>query len=659
MKTLLLRKWSVVAVAGVWLGGCGGAPVADTKPAADKPADAPADKPKEEAPKPAEAPPEAPKEAAPADKPAEKPAEAAPAADPAKPADAATPTDGKEPKKDDVLADDKPADIKYPTSPAEVLLAEGVAMLAENNLSDAQQRLINATKQDPKSATAWYNLALCQYRLGQDDDAIASAKQAVTLNATFSKASILLSVLHLRKGEPQLALTVINDALAKRSDDVMLIGAKARAQVATGDHENAVKTCIDGLRRDPSNPEIMRYLSEAYLGLGRDGLAKLALTRAYGIYMDDAEKAKDAPADAPNKKQYEVRIAQGGGSWRGIGSEALVRDAGLAHIFYLYGRFSMRDEDWETARDHFKKAVGYRVDYAEAWNNLGICWIVARKGEEAVEAINKALENQPKFLEARINLGSAWRVTKDPDRANKAKVAYEAALAQDSKRPEILFNLAILYLENKTTDMATDEARFVKAIEYFNAYKEMRGAALEGKELESFKKYLSDAEIFLKQEQTKRVNAEKASKEAEEDKKKKEADKAAKEAEDAKKKAEEDEAARKKAEEEAAKKPPETAPTPPPDGGTPPSDGGTPPAPPPDSGTPPPSSPAPEKKEETPPPAPPPEAPKPEPSKPPESDKKEEKPPEPPPAPAPEPAPPPPPDGGGSKPDEPPPPPPP
>ncbi|MBM4345079.1 MAG: tetratricopeptide repeat protein [Deltaproteobacteria bacterium] len=648
MKTLLLRKLALVAAAAAWVAACGGAPVAEDKPPADKPAESPADKPAGEAAKPPEAPPpEPPKDAPPADKPADKPADAAAPAEPAKPADAATPADGKDAKKDEVVADDRPSDVKYPTSPAEVLLAEGVAMLGENNLNDAQQKLINATKQDPKSATAWYNLAICQYRLGQDEDAIASAKQAVALNGTFSKAIILLSVLHLRKGEPQLALSVVNDGLAKRGDDVMLIGAKARAQVATGDHESAVKTCIDGLRRDPSNPEIMRYLAEAYLGLGRDGLAKLALTRAYGIYMDDAEKPKDAPADAATRKQYEVRIAQGGGSWRGTGSEALARDAGLAHIFYLYGRFSMRDEDWETARDHFKKAVGYRVDYAEAWNNLGICWIVARKGEEAVEAINKALENQPKFLEARINLGSAWRVTKDPDRANKAKVAYEAALAQDSKRPEILFNLAILYLENKTADMATDEARFQKSIEYFNGYKELRGAALEGKELEALKKYLGDAELFLKQEQTKRINAEKASKEAEDDKKKREADKTAKEAEEAKKKAEEEEAARKKAEEEAAKKPPEPAPTPPPDGGTPP-------APPPEGGAPPP--PPPDKKEDTAPPAPPPEAPKPEPSKPPESDKKEDKPAEP--APAPEPAPPPPPDDGGSKPEEPPPPPP-
>ncbi|MSQ81479.1 MAG: tetratricopeptide repeat protein [Myxococcales bacterium] len=661
LSSAALRVFATLLLAPM-AAACGGAPVADDKPPQAKPADAakdaPADKPPTapaaETPPPVDAPKDAPAGDA-------KPAEVKP--DPAAPADAVSPTDGKAAAKDGaVVADIRAPDVKFSTSAGETMLAEGIGLLHENNLHDAQQRLLNATKQDPKSATSWYNLAICQFRMGQEDDAIASAKQAVGLNDTFTRAVVLLSTLHLRKHEHALALQVVTEALAKRSDDVMLLGAKARAQVAVGDHEAAVKTCIEALRHDQSNPEVMRYLAEAYLGLGRDGLAKLALTRAYSVYIDEAEKAKDAPADVVVKKQYEVRIAQGGGSWRGTGAEALSRESGLAHIFYLYGRFSMRDEDWESAREHFKKAVGYRADYAEAWNNLGICWIVARKGEEAVEAVNKALENEPKFLEARINLGSAWRVSKDPDRANKAKVAYDSAMAQDPKRAEIQFNLALLYLENKTADMATDEARFQKSIEYFSAYKEMRGAALEGKELEAFKKYLSDAELFLKQEQTKRVNAEKATKEADEDKIKKDADKKLKEAEDAKKKAEEEEAARKKAEEEAAKKPPEPAPTPSPspapEGGTPPApppEGGTPPAPPPEGGappTPPPEggaapapSPSPPADGGTPPAA--------DPPKPEDGEKKEDKKEEPPPPPAS------PPGDGGTKPEEPPPPPPP
>ena len=620
-KPALYSSWLLV----VALAACG-APE-KVEPTLPK---APEEKPKEE-----KAPDEKPPEPPPPDKPAEAPKEATPVAAVDKPADASPADKAAEDKAKDAAKeeekDERPADVKFSGSPAEVLLAEGIGFLNDNNLNDAQQRLLNAVKQDPKSATAHYNLAICQYRMGSDDDAIQSAKKAVELNPSFAKAAILLSVLHMRRNEPQPALQAIQDALQKRPGDVMLLGAKARALVATGDYNAALETCITALRLDQSNPEMMRYLAEAYLGLGREGLAKLALTRAYAIYNDDVD-AKDLAPGAPVKKQYEVRMQQGGGSWRGVGAEALSRDAGLAHIYYLYGRLSMKAEDWETARDHFKKSVGYRADYAEAWNNLGICWIVARKGEEAVESVTKALELQPTFLEARINLGSAWRVTRDPDKAAKAKVAYEGALKQDPKRAEIHFNLGILYLENKMADVASEEGRYQKALEYLNTYKEMRGPTPDPKD--PIDKYIADAKLFLQQEQTKRVNAEKASKELDEDKKKKEADKKAKEEADAAKKAIDDE---KKAQEDAKKaeedrKKAEEAPKP---------EAPKPDAPPPE-GTPAPA------------PAPTPE-PAPAPAPPPPEHKEEPAPAPPPaPAPAPEPAPAPPP-----APDEPPPPPPP
>lgn len=621
----------------------------------------------------------------PADKPPEKAPETPPAAEPAAPAADATPAvaAGDE-KPGDKPADDKPgdakpgdkpaegaggrpADIKFADSPAKGLIDEGVQFLAENNLADAQQKLLNATKQDPKSATAWFNLAICQYRLGANDDALEAAKKAVELNPSYSRAAVLLSVLYLRLGQPPLAVKVLEDALAKRPGDAMLLGAKARALVANAEYNRALETCVEALRLDQSNPEVMRYLAEAYLGLGRVGLARLALERAYEVYTGEEVKAaiSGEESSGPARKQYDLRLAQGGGSWRGVGAEATSREAGLAHIHYLYGRLYMGDSEWESARDQFRKATQLRPDYAEAWNNLGVCWIVARKGDEAVEAINKALELQPTWIEARVNLGSAWRVTRDPEKASKARAAYETALKQDPRRAEAHFNLGILYLENSMADLANEEARYAKSLEYLNAYKEIRGAGIDAKD--PIDKYIADAKLFLTQEQTKRINAEKNGKEAEEYKRKKAEEDAKKAEEEAKKQADleakkAEEEAKKRAEEEA-KKPPE-GPAPP--DGTPPAtppDGAAPPATPPDGTLP---SPPPadgagaskteekkEEKKEEPKKEEPAPAPAPAPA-PPAEDKKEEPPP-PPPAPEPAPAPAPPAEG---KPDEPPPPPP-
>lgn len=644
----LLALWLAAAVSA-----CGSPETVETPPA-DKPADTPEEKPVD---KPADAPTE-PTATAPA---ADAPAEATPAT-----AADGKPADGKPEDKPAEAAGGRPADVKYADSPAKGLIDEGVQFLAENNLADAQQKLLNATKQDPKSATAWFNLAICQYRLGANDDALEAAKKAVELNPSYSRAAVLLSVLYLRLGQAPLAVKVLDDALAKRPGDAMLLGAKARALVANAEYNRALETCVEALRLDQSNPEAMRYLAEAYLGLGRIGLARLALERAYEVYTGEEVKAaiSGEESSGPARKQYDLRLAQGGGSWRGVGAEAISREGGLAHIHYLYGRLYMGDGEWESARDQFRKATQLRPDYAEAWNNLGVCWIVARKGDEAVEAINKALELQPTWIEARVNLGSAWRVTRDPEKANKARAAYETALKQDPRRAEAHFNLGILYLENSMADLPNEEARYAKSLEYLNAYKEIRGAAIDAKD--PIDKYIADAKLFLTQEQTKRINAEKNTKEAEELKRKKAEEDAKKAEEDAKKKAEEDakkaeEEAKKRAEEEA-KKPPE-GPTPPPDGTppTPPPDG-APPTPPADGTPTPPADGAAkseekkeEKKEEPKPDEPKKEEPAPAPA-PPADDKKKDEPAPPPPAPEPAPAPAPPAEG---KPDEPPPPPPP
>ncbi|MBI5608279.1 MAG: tetratricopeptide repeat protein [Deltaproteobacteria bacterium] len=605
MKTLHRSTWwNSLTLAGfaaaAALAACSSPEVAPEKP----------EEKTEAKPEPAEEakPVEEPKAATEAAKPADEPTAAA---EPDKKPDEPKPGDAKpaEPAKDDKPA--LPPDIRYSTSPAESMIADGVKLLEDSNLVEAQQRLINATKQDPKSATAWYNLALCQYRLGSDEDALASAKQAIAVNNTFSKAVVLAAVVLERKGQAPAALAMVDEALKGRPSDVMLLGAKGRAQVASGDYTQGLDTCVAALRLDHSNPELMRYMAEAYLGLGRTGLAKLALERAMQVYLEDMPKSEGG---GKIMRRYDVRISQGGGSWRGVKAEALVREAGLAQVHYLYGRLHMKEaldgslESWEKARDKFKKAIEMRPDYAEAWNNLGLTLVVARNGDDAEAALSKALELQPQMIEARINLGSAIRVKRLPkidesrfpdkasqtaekgrleiERAMKAREAFEAALKQDPRRPEPHFNLGILYLENKMSDLPSDEARFQKSLDYFAAYKEIKGSIDANDPIE---KYIADAKLFLTQEQTKRINAEKNAKEKEEEARKKAEEDAKKKAEDeekarqdeekkkadeeAKRKAEEekaklDEEARKKAEEEKAK---ETPPTPPPtDGATPP-----------------------------------------------------------------------------------------
>jgi tetratricopeptide (TPR) repeat protein len=527
-------------------------------------------------------------------------------------AEAATP----EKKVDENAAPQMPPDVRYTTSPAEAQLNDGVNFLRQNSLFEARQALQAATNADPKSASAWYNLAIAQYRAGSFDDAMASVANAVTLNSTYSRAVVLESVLFLRKHEISRAIDVVDKAMLTRPLDVMLMAARARALVEDKQYQAAIDQCIKGIKVDQDNPELMRTLGEAYLAMGREGLAKMALERAYAVYNGPAEAPPGADEKLyAGKLTYQMRIAHGGGSWRGPGSEALDADAGMAQIYYLYGQMALKRDEIENARDQFLQATKRRPDYAEAWNNLGVCWIIAKKADEAIEALNKALEIEPTLLDARVNLGSAWRISRDPQKAEKAKAEYERAMKQDPRNPAIHFNLAILFLENPMQDYG-DVERFQRSLEYFKTYRELRGSDTNVKNPGSTEKvdplddYEKEAKNLLKIELDKRKAKETGDKEAEEARRQQKEAARLKAEEDAKK-ADED---AKKAEEERQKGvPPSDTTPPPPEGGTPPPpDASAPPPPVEPSPAPPPSEPAP-----PPPPSEPTPAPQPEPAPPP------------------------------------------
>lgn len=564
--------------------GCGGAETPETPLAGNAAAPEPG-----EAPEGAEAPPPPDGQAPPATTPdAATPTEAPPTA--ATPEAPAVPAPGAQP----AAKVSAPTYVVRQSSSADLALQEGMQLVEQRNYFDARQRFQNATNSDPNSATAWYNLGFVQWRTGASVEAVESLKKAIALNPTYSRAVYMLAIVYIRGGQPDEAIAVVDANLAKRNRDVMLRSAKAEALLARKRPLEAQQTLIEAIKFDYDNPEVLRVLGATYLKLGREGLALLALDKAFEFYTGQPE-AEPGVATVPvaegqqNLTRYDIRRQRGSDGLRGPAAEALSKDHGLAHIYYLYGQIALSKDKYEEARRHFTKAVEYRPDYPEALNNLGLTWIAAKRDQDAIDVLTRALELEPEFFEARVNLGNAYRISKLSDRALKAKAEYERAMKQDPNHPAPHFNMGIVYLENKEL-MEEGEARLNKAIEYFNNYKRLR-AGSSGRADDPVDDYIEECKNLIKIVIDQRKAASEQSKYAEEQKKRDE--------EERLKKAEED---RLKAEEDA-KKPPADPPAggeqppgdvpPPDDSGTPPgspSDGGAPPPPPPpiDGGAPPP-----------------------------------------------------------------------
>jgi tetratricopeptide (TPR) repeat protein len=65
-------------------------------------------------------------------------------------------------------------------------------------------------------------------------------------------------------------------------------------------------------------------------------------------------------------------------------------------------------KDWTAAVDAFQKAVGFRPDFADAWNELGYALRWQRRYPESIAAYDRALKLRPNFPEALEYLGEAY-----------------------------------------------------------------------------------------------------------------------------------------------------------------------------------------------------------------------------------------------------------
>ena len=65
-------------------------------------------------------------------------------------------------------------------------------------------------------------------------------------------------------------------------------------------------------------------------------------------------------------------------------------------------------KDWAAAVDAFQKAVGFRPDFADAWNELGFALRWQRRYPESLAAYDRALKLRPNFPEALEYLGEAY-----------------------------------------------------------------------------------------------------------------------------------------------------------------------------------------------------------------------------------------------------------
>lgn len=173
--------------------------------------------------------------------------------------------------------------------------AAGLQALDHQDYQQAEKIFSSIAAADPKDYSAFFNLALAETGLHQDDPAAEHYKQVLALKPGLYEAELNLGILCLRDHRAADAVPLLRNAAKQKPQQARVQRYLGDGLVATGDLTAAAEAYRAALATDPK-------MAAAELGLGQ------ALVRQ-GKLDEAAPHYRQAAALNPNLKSYELEIA--------------------------------------------------------------------------------------------------------------------------------------------------------------------------------------------------------------------------------------------------------------------------------------------------------------------------------------------------------------
>ena len=127
-------------------------------------------------------------------------------------------------------------------------------------------------------------------------------------------------------------------------------------------------------------------------------------------------------------------------------------------VYNMEGVINAALKDHDAAVKHYEKAIDLKLDFVEAYYNLGICLTEIGKPDAAIIVFKRAVLINPDYLGAHIDLGNVYSSQK---RFDAAIASYKIALKVDSKNTDALNNLGNALKETGELDLAIQNYRQV------------------------------------------------------------------------------------------------------------------------------------------------------------------------------------------------------
>jgi tetratricopeptide (TPR) repeat protein len=241
----------------------------------------------------------------------------------------------------------------------------GLALTAQNRITEAVDHYTEALRLLPSYALAHYNLGHLLSRQGQTQEAIRHYTAAVRLLPTYAEAHNNLGLALANQGRSPAAIAHYTEAL----------------------------------RLQPWNADAHNNLGNALLSQGQIPEAMHHYTEALHLQPDFAEAHNNLGTALTNQGRAAEAIAHY--------TEALRLQPSYARAHYNLGNVLNKQGQTQEAIQHYTEALRLQPTLAEAHHNLGVTLADQGHIDEAIAHHTEALRLRPRYVNAHYNLGVA------------------------------------------------------------------------------------------------------------------------------------------------------------------------------------------------------------------------------------------------------------
>jgi protein O-GlcNAc transferase len=301
------------------------------------------------------------------------------------------------------------------------------------------------------TAVAYCNLGDAFLGLGRPEDAVASYRQAITLQPDYAEAHFSLGIAFQNRGRMSDAAACYREAIAIRPDYAGAHNNLGHILQIQNRPDEAIRHCLDALALDPDFVEAYCNMGNAFQAQGKLEEAVECHRRTIVLRPGYAE----GHSNLGNVLRSQGRLDEAIAHLRA----AVALKPDFAEAYCNMGNALQAQGKLDEAIEVYRQAIVLKPDLVEAQNNLAAVLIRLGRMDEAILYCRQALALAPDYAEARHNLGNAF---KDQGLLDDAIKNYREALRLKPEYADAQSGL--LFCLNYHPDMSAEEI--------FRAYQE-------------------------------------------------------------------------------------------------------------------------------------------------------------------------------------------